>query len=36
MEFPGYANDTMSQLRAAYLTAGGHPSNTRYGWVRRG
>ena len=27
--------DKLAALRADYLAAGGHPSNRRYGWVRR-
>ncbi|HXM80633.1 MAG TPA: amidohydrolase family protein [Burkholderiales bacterium] len=28
-------NDRLAELRADYLTAGGHPSNRRYGWIQR-
>jgi hypothetical protein len=34
MEFPGYTTDTLAQMKALYHSAGGQPSNTRYGWVR--
>jgi hypothetical protein len=34
MEFPGYATDTMAQMRQIYQATGAQPSNTRYGWVR--
>jgi predicted TIM-barrel fold metal-dependent hydrolase len=35
MEFPGYATDNLSKMKAEYLAAGPRPSNTRYGWLRR-
>jgi uncharacterized protein len=41
LNFPGYSRpgsdrgDKLSRLREDYLAAGGHPSNRRYGWIRR-
>ena len=34
MEFPGFEADNLTTMRAQYQAAGGHPSNTRYGWLR--
>ena len=34
LEFPGFANDTFSRMRARYAEMGGERSNTRYGWIR--
>jgi predicted TIM-barrel fold metal-dependent hydrolase len=34
MEFPGYASDTVAQMKQLYRATGGTPSNTRYGWLR--
>jgi hypothetical protein len=37
MEFSGFAlNDRLSKMRQEYFAMGGLPSNTRYGWLRRG
>jgi hypothetical protein len=37
LEFDGFAmNDKLSQMRKEYMAMGGLPSNTRYGWIRRG
>ena len=35
MEFPGFVSDNLSQMRKIYAEAGGMPSNTRYGWLRK-
>jgi len=41
LNFPGHSRpgsdrgDKLSRLREDYLAAGGHPSNRRYGWIRR-
>jgi predicted TIM-barrel fold metal-dependent hydrolase len=34
LEFPGFANDTFSRMRARYAEMGGERSDTRYGWIR--
>ena len=34
LEFPGFAGDTFSRMRARYAEMGGQRSNTRYGWIR--
>jgi hypothetical protein len=34
LEFPGYAADNLSRMRAHYQAAGGLRDNTRYGWIR--
>jgi hypothetical protein len=34
LEFPGFASDRMSKMRAQYLAGAHERSNTRYGWVR--
>ena len=36
LEYPGLANDKLSQARREYLEAGAQPSHTRYGWVHKG
>jgi hypothetical protein len=37
LEFAGFAqDDRLSKMRQEYLAMGGLPSNTRYGWLRRG
>ena len=37
MEFAGFAmDDKLSRMRREYMAMGGLPSNTRYGWIRRG
>ncbi len=37
MEFPGFVmEDRLSRMRREYLAMGGVPSNTRYGWLRKG
>jgi len=41
LNFPGHSKpgadrgDKLTELKREYLAAGGHPSNLRYGWVRR-
>jgi len=35
MEFPGYSADNLQQMRKIYAEAGGAPSHTRYGWLRK-
>ena len=34
LEFPGFASDNLSKMRARYLAEGAVPDHTRYGWVR--
>jgi predicted TIM-barrel fold metal-dependent hydrolase len=34
LEFPEFAADTLSKMKATYLAAGGQRSNVRYGWIR--
>ena len=37
LEFAGFAmDDKLSRMRKEYMAMGGLPSNTRYGWIRRG
>jgi hypothetical protein len=36
MEFPGYTGDNMSKFKEQYAAMGPVPSNTRYGWIRKG
>jgi hypothetical protein len=37
LEFAGFAqDDRLSKMRKEYFAMGGLPSNTRYGWLRRG
>jgi len=35
LEFPGFATDTFSRMRARYAEMGGERSNARFGWIRR-
>ena len=32
--FPQYASDNLAKIKQSYADAGGHRSNTRYGWLR--
>ncbi len=34
LEFPGFASDNLSKMRARYLAEGAAPDHTRYGWIR--
>jgi hypothetical protein len=34
LEYPQYAQDNLSKIKASYAEAGGTRSNTRYGWLR--
>jgi len=34
LEFPGFASDNLSRMKARYLAEGPVPDHTRYGWVR--
>ncbi|MEJ0006036.1 MAG: hypothetical protein WDM77_06515 [Steroidobacteraceae bacterium] len=34
MEMPGYTSDNLAQAKQRYVTTGGAPDHTRYGWVR--
>ena len=35
LEFPGFASDHLSKMKARYLAEGAAPDHTRYGWIRR-
>ena len=34
LEFPGFASDNFSKMKARYLAEGAAPDHTRYGWIR--
>ena len=34
LEFPGFASDKISKMKARYLAEGAAPDHTRYGWIR--
>jgi hypothetical protein len=34
MEMPGYTTDKLAQAKERYVSSGGLPDHTRYGWVR--
>jgi len=34
LEFPGFASDNLSKMKARYLAEGAVPDHTRYGWIR--
>jgi len=34
LEFPGFASDNLSRMKARYLAEGAAPDHTRYGWIR--
>ena len=34
LEFPGFASDRISKMRARYRAEGPTPDHTRYGWIR--
>ena len=34
LEFPEFASDSLSKVKARYLAEGAAPDHTRYGWIR--